>query len=234
MICSVVIPTYNEGAYIEAALESVREQSPPWEIIVADGASTDETCQIASSCAKVIRVARGRAHQMNAGAHMAEGELLVFLHADSRLPSGALDHLRQLFYQGSLEAGIFALKFDPTGFWPSIYAACARLPWHRLCFGDRGIFIRRDVFETLGGFPEVPIFEDLQLVKQLHRRKSFHYVQMSVTTAYRRFEHYGHLRQQCHNLRLWLQYHMGTPPEKLAPLYPYGTLTKLSAGNDAM
>lgn len=234
MICSVVIPTYNEEAYIQAALDSVRAQSPPWEIIVADGASSDETCQIASSCAKVIQVARGRARQMNAGARLAEGELLVFLHADSRLPPGALDHLRQLFYHGSLEAGIFALKFDPAGFWPSVYAACARLPWHRLCFGDRGIFIRRDVFETLGGFPEVPIFEDLQLVKQLHRRKSFHHVKMSVTTAYRRFEQYGHLRQQCHNLRLWLQYNMGTPPEKLAPLYPYETLTKLSAGNDAM
>lgn len=201
---------------------------------MADGDSTDETCQTASSCAKVIKVARGRARQMNAGAHVAEGELLVFLHADSRLPAGALDHLRQLFYQGSLEAGIFALKFDPTGFWASIYAACARLPWHRLCFGDRGIFIRRDIFETLGGFPEVPIFEDLQLVRQLHRRKSFRYVQMPVTTAYRRFEQYGHLRQQYHNVRLWLQYHMGTPPEKLAPLYPYEILTEPSTGNDAV
>jgi rSAM/selenodomain-associated transferase 2 len=201
---------------------------------VADGASTDETCQIALPCAKVIQVTRGRARQMNAGARMAEGELLVFLHADSCLPPGALDHLRQLFYRESLEAGIFALKFDPTGFWPNVYAACARLPWHRLCFGDRGIFIRRDVFETLGGFPEVPIFEDLQLVKQLHHRKSFYYVKMSVTTAYRRFEQYGHLRQQCHNLRLWLQYNMGTPPEKLAPLYSYESLTKFSAKNDAM
>lgn len=234
MICSVVIPTYNEGAYIQAALDSVKAQSPPWEIIVADAASTDETCQIASSCANVVQVARGRARQMNAGAHVAEGKLLVFLHADSRLPPGALDHLRQLFYQSSLEAGIFTLKFDPTGFWPNLYAACARLPWHRLCFGDRGIFIRRDVFESLGGFPEVPIFEDLQLVKQLHRRNSFRYVQMPVTTAFRRFEQYGHLRQQCRNLRLWLQYHMGTPPEKLAPLYPCETLTKQSAGNDAM
>lgn len=234
MICSVVIPTYNEEAYIQAALDSVRAQSPPWEIIVVDGASTDGTCQIASPCANVIQVGRGRARQMNAGAHMAKGELLVFLHADSRLPAGALDHLRRLFNQESLEAGIFALKFDPTGFWPSVYAACARLPWHRLCFGDRGIFVRRDVFEALGGFPEVPIFEDLQLVRQLHRRKSFHHVKMSVTTAYRRFEKYGHLRQQCHNLRLWLQYNMGTSPEKLAPLYPYEDLAKLSAGNDAM
>ena len=212
----------------------MRAQSPPWEIIVADGNSQDETRKIASSCAKVIQVARGRAKQMNAGARVAGGELLVFLHADSRLPPGALDHLRQLFSQGSLESGIFGLKFDPTGFWPTVYAACARLPWHRICFGDRGLFVQRSVFEALGGFPEVPIFEDLQLVKQLHRRKSFHYLEMDVTTAYRRFEQYGHLKQQCHNLKLWLRYNMGTPPEKLAPLYPYEALAKLPAENDVM
>lgn len=157
---------------------------------------------------------------MNAGACLAKGEVLVFLHADSTLPPRAFENLRILLQTETLEAGTFRLKFDQKGFWPLVYSVCSRLQWHRICFGDRGLFVRRSIFESLGGFSDIPIFEDLQLVQQLYRRGRFHYLNLPVKTAFRRFDECGHVNQQWVNLKLWLRYQMGTPPEKLAALYP--------------
>ncbi len=221
MTFSVVIPTYNEAAYLQAALDSVEVQQAPWEIVVVDGNSTDQTREIASSSAQLVVSPRGRARQMNAGAIATEGDVLIFLHADSALPVGAFRYLRDLLKQQSIEAGTFSLKFDQDGFWPSLYATCACIQWHRLCFGDRGLFVRRKTFDAVGGFPNVPIFEDLEIVRQLHRRGTFHYIDVPVTTAFRRFNQSGTVSQQWLNLKLWLRYQMGTSPDQLACHYPY-------------
>ncbi len=107
------------------------------------------------------------------------------------------------------------------------YSFCTRLPLPRLCFGDRGLFVRRAVFEALGGFPKVPIFEDLEMVRLLYKRGGFRFLSRAITTAARRFESVGPLRQQLLNIYLWMRYVAGTDPARIAHLYSYGRPQRL-------
>lgn len=221
MKISVIVPALNEAARIEATLRSVARQPEPWEVIVADGGSDDGTQMLAASWASVIETPRGRARQMNAGAQQASGDVLLFLHADTLLPEDGLTPIRQVLHDPTVEAGIFRLAFDARTPLLRFYSFCTRLPHPAICFGDRGLFVRRAVFAEIGGFADIPMFEDLDLAKRLHRRGGFRFLPQSVTTAARRFEARGMLRQQLLNTYLWTRYHLGTPPEALVDLYPY-------------
>lgn len=219
-LVSVVIPALNEAGGIESAIESVRSQDEPHEIIVVDGGSADATRTLAGRHARILESPRGRARQMNHGAAAARGDVLLFLHADSRLPPGALRRIREAMATGA-ECGAFRLAFDRPNPLLLFYSSCTRLPLPRLCFGDRGLFTRRDVFEKLGGYPDIPLFEDLELVRMLHKRGRFEFLADQVTTSARRFVRSGYLRQQVRNTYLWLHYVAGTNPRKLVHLYPY-------------
>ena len=221
MKISVVIPALNEAARIERTLEALVAQPGPWEVIVVDGGSTDETMARAAAYATVLTSSPGRARQMNHGAKDADGAVLLFLHADTLLPADAFDLIRATLSDPSAEAGAFRLRFDVATPLLRFYSFCTRLPLPRLCFGDRGLFVRRVVFEALGGFPKVPIFEDLELVRLLHQRGGFRFLSRAVTTAARRFESVGPLRQQALNSYLWVRYQLGTDPERIAHLYSY-------------
>jgi rSAM/selenodomain-associated transferase 2 len=221
MTVSVVIPTLNEATTVEATLRSVAAQTGPMERIVVDGGSADATIEIAQPHATVLETAPGRARQMNAGAERATGDALLFLHADTHLPTNGLSIIRSTLAQPDAEAGIFRLSFDRSSPLLRLYSWCTRWPWIRLAFGDRGLFVRRSAFEDVGGFPEWPLFEDLELAYRLHQRGRFCFRSEAVTTSARRFEQNGYLRQQLRNLRLWLHYISGTPPERLTHLYPY-------------
>ena len=220
MLVSVIIPTWNEEHWLSDTLDSVTIQPGPWEIIVCDGGSNDRTRQMADPVATVVSAAKGRAQQMNAGARLASGDILLFLHADTRLSPGALTAIRSALADPSVQSGVFRLRFDRRGFWPSLFALGARIRWHRIAFGDRGLFVRRTAFEAIGGFADVPILEDLDLVCQLHGHGNFVYLRCPITTAWRRFAHMGALRQQVLNLRVWLQYVLGKPPHKIRVRYP--------------
>lgn len=219
-LVSVIIPALNEEEGIVRTLLSVEAQRETHEIIVADGGSDDDTRSLAASHARVVESSRGRARQMNTGAASARGDVLLFLHADTLLPDDALSIVRQTIENGA-EGGVFRLAFDRWSPLLRLYSFCTRLPIPRLCFGDRAIFVRRDVFENLGGYPDVPLFEDLELVRMLHDRGAFVFLDEAVTTSARRFELYGPLRQQLRNTYLWLHYVAGTDPRKLAHLYRY-------------
>lgn len=221
MKISVIIPALNEEARIERTLRRAREQEGPLEVLVVDGGSEDRTRELAARQARVIRSAPGRARQMNAGAAEAAGEVFLFLHADTLLPPHALAAVRQALADPQAEAGAFRLRFDVDAPLLRFYSLCTRLPLPRLCFGDRGLFVRRRVFEAVGGFPEMPLFEDLELVQKLHRRGGFRFLDESVVTAARRFEAHGRLRQQLRNTYLWLHYLAGTDPATLQHLYRY-------------
>ncbi|GIV61295.1 MAG: glycosyl transferase [Rhodothermaceae bacterium] len=226
MRVSVVIPALNEAAYIGRTLAALAEGSDSGEIIVVDGGSTDDTPALAARHgARVLTGPRGRGRQMNAGAAHASGEVLFFLHADTLPPPGALDLIRQILADPSAEAGAFRLAFDHPTPLLRFYGFCTRLPWPAICFGDRGLFVRRSVFEALGGFSEAPLFEDLDLVRRLHRRGGFRFRPEHVVTAARRFEAHGAFRQQLRNVRLWLHFLRGTDPHRLAHLYPYPETT---------
>lgn len=222
---SVIVPALNEAGYVGRTLRSVHEQEGPREVIVADGGSTDATPALAAAeGARVIAAPRGRARQMNAGAARARGDVLLFLHADTTLPEGALAAIRRALVEPGVQAGTFRLRFDREGPLLRFYAWATRLRWRRFCYGDRGLFVRRDVFEKIGGYPDWPIFEDLELADRLHQhagREGFRYLPGAVTTAARRFEREGPLRQQLQNFALWARYLLGADPEAVAPRYRY-------------
>ena len=224
---SVIIPALNEATRIARTLASVTAQPEPWELIVVDGGSTDETVARATQAATVLTSPPGRAHQMNCGWNASNGEVLLFLHADTLLAPDAFDLIRPALADASVEAGAFRLRFDVETPLLRFYSFCTRFPLPRICFGDRGLFVRRSVFEALGGFPEVSIFEDLEMVRLLHRRGGFRFLAQAVTTAARRFETIGPLRQQLLNTYLWTRYQLGTDPERIAHLYSYSRPQRL-------
>ena len=220
LLISVIIPALNEVDGIARILRAVETQDGPHEIIVVDGGSTDATVDVAARWARVICSPRGRAVQMNRGAAAASGEILLFLHADTLLPAGALAHIRRSIAEGA-EAGAFRLEFDAPTPLLRLYSYCTRYPLPRLCFGDRALYVRRDVFSSVDGYPEIPLFEDLELVRALWRRGGFRFLSSCVTTSGRRFRSKGPLRQQLRNSYLWLHYVFGSDLRKLQHLYEY-------------
>lgn len=218
---SVIIPALNEGHRIEATLTSVARQDPAAEVLVADGGSTDDTAEVVRPYGSVVHAPRGRARQMNAGAAQAQGDLLFFLHADTLAPPGTIAHIRHTLADPTAESGAFRLQFDRVSPLLWLYERCTALPWPAICFGDRGLFVRRAVFEAVGGFPDMPVFEDLELVRTLHRRGGFRFLPTALVTSARRFDAVGTVRQQIHNTLLWTRYQLGADPDALAPHYPY-------------
>lgn len=221
MPLSVIIPTLNEAAQLPRTLQSVVTQDHACEIIVVDGGSTDGTRALASDAACLLEAPRGRARQMNAGARVATGEAFLFLHADTRLPPGAFAQIWQTLRTPGTEAGAFRLAFDRSSPLLDFYAWCTRWPLPQICFGDRGLFVTRAAFEAVGGFPDQPMFEDLDLVRALHRRGRFRFLDAAVTTSARRFSAMGTLKQQVLNAFLWTRYMAGADPQALARYYRY-------------
>lgn len=184
MRISVVIPTFNEAAALPALLAGLRDV----EVIVADGGSVDGTCSLAGA-ATVIVAPRGRGSQLAAGARVASGDALWFLHADTRVPADAIAAIRQVLADPAVGAGNFALRFDGQSRgarWLTwLYPRLRRLG---LAYGDSGIFVRRAVYEQIGGIASYPIFEDLDLVRRLRRVTRFVHLSPELLTSSRRFE----------------------------------------------
>ena len=219
-LISVIIPTLNEADTLGATLRRLQAQEGPLETIVVDGGSGDETQALARSRgAAVLQAPKGRGTQMNRGAEAASGDIFLFLHADTLLPRNGLSLIRRALHAPETTAGTFRLRFDAPTPLLRFYAWCTRWPWVRLCFGDRGQFMQRSAFEAVGGFPEWPLFEDLELAARLHAHGGFRFLDTAVTTSARRFRRHGLLRQQLRNLYLWGHYMLGTDPERVAPLY---------------
>ena len=217
----MIIPALNEAAGIENTLRSVSRQTPEHEIIVADGGSLDETAAIASRYGRVVQAPRGRSRQMNAGAAQARGNILLFLHADTILPPDGLEKVQKTLSDPAFESGAFQLRFDQNTPLLRFYTWFTYLHAPLICFGDRGCFVRRSVFEEVGGYPDLPIFEDIELVRKLHERGGFVFLKKYVTSSARRFREHGPFRQQLSNTCLWIRYASGANPNTLANRYPY-------------
>ena len=200
---SVVIPAWNEAANILQSIESVRQQDREAEIIVADGGSVDGTPEMARPHARVISSLRGRAVQMNAGARCATGHVLLFLHADSRIAPGALAKMRQTLDNPLIAGGSFTLAFDVDNFWLRFYAFCSTIDCLCFRFGDQGIFVRRAIFEQMGGYAEIPLMEDIDFMRRLPRYGRCALIRdYPVTTSARRFVEHGMVRQEALNVAL--------------------------------
>ncbi|MDJ0926376.1 MAG: TIGR04283 family arsenosugar biosynthesis glycosyltransferase [Gammaproteobacteria bacterium] len=211
---SIVIPALNEARALPATLRSVVGQGGDYEIILVDGGSTDATLQRARETAglQVIRTGPGRAVQMNAGARVAHGELLLFLHADTQLPPGAIRHLNELEADPEFTSGGFRHQFSgpqlPLRFVSWLHNLRCRLT--HVFYGDQAMVVRRSVFEELDGFPEEPVLEDILLSEKLREHAQPRILDMTVLTDSRKFEQMGPWRSLlrcllilgCYELRL--------------------------------
>lgn len=215
----VVVPTLNEAERVGACLESVLAQTGGVEAVVVDGGSTDATVEIASRYAPVHGAGRGRAVQMNTGARATAGDVLLFLHGDTVLHPDALPALRRALADPSVAGGTFTLRFDSGHPLLCFYALCTRLPYIAFRFGDQGIFVRRPVFERMGGFRELPLLEDVDFLRRLRREGRVAVVPRPVTTSARRFRSRGILRQQLLNGAILAAHSLGVSPERLARWY---------------
>lgn len=190
MKISIVIPTLNEEAIIHDLAGSLQQLRGNFEIIVADGGSQDATVRLLRQRGfQVIETARGRGPQMNAGAQLATGDTLLFLHADTRLPEGALSAIETALKDERVSGGNFSLIF--AGETREARLLTRLYPLLRLggmCYGDSAIFVRRSVFEQLGGYRDYPIFEDCDLYRRMRRGGKFVRLPAAAMTSARRFE----------------------------------------------
>ncbi len=218
---SIIIPTLNEAVNLPSTLGSTRNASNV-EVIVVDGGSSDETVKVARSWGtKVLILAPGRARQMNCGAARATGEVLLFLHGDTRLPRGYDHYVRKMLARPHAVAGAFQLRIDGELFGLRIAERMVNLRSRRLQFpyGDQAIFLRADLFREMGGFPDMPIMEDFELIRRLRRRGRIVIAPVPVLTSARRWENLGIVRTTLINYAIPLAYYLGASPPRLARWY---------------
>ena len=217
---SVVIPVLNEAKILEKTLSQLQPELGSHELIVVDGGSTDASVHIAEKYGRVITSERGRAKQLNAGAAAATGEILIFLHADIWLESGALAAVVSALSAGYVGGG-FRQKIDEKSVLYRLIeiAGDIRGRYLRVFYGDSGIFLTRTDFEKIGGFPNVPIFEEMEFSRELRRLGKTTLLTPCIHISARRWETKGIIRTTLNNWLITLLYFFGVSPEKLAELY---------------
>ena len=220
---SIILPTLNEEAQIVAGLQALQPlRGQNCELIVADGGSRDRTAALAKPLAdQVIMSARGRAAQMNAGASKAQGDILWFLHADSLPPPDAVELIRAVLSNPDRHWGRFDVRL--SGCHPALRMVetlmNVRSRLTSIATGDQGIFIRRTLFEQIGGYPSIALMEDIALSRLLKRYGRPACLRQRLQTSSRRWERDGIIRTILLMWRLRLAYFLGADPDRLARNY---------------
>lgn len=226
MRLSIVVPVLDEARHLPALLAGLARGCPDVEVVVVDGGSGDGSVEIAARAPGVQLVSnnRGRARQMNAGAAAAAGEILLFLHADTRLPLGAAEAVLHALADPRVAYGRFDVRFDRPGAGFKLIARLMNLRSRLtgICTGDQAIFVRRAVFERLGGYPEIALMEDIELTRRLKRVGPLAPLGLCVTTSARRWERHGVVRTIVLMWTLRFLYLCGVGPDRLHRWY-YGT-----------
>ncbi len=219
---SVIIPTHNEAENLPRLLTRLRAIAPQAELIICDGGSTDNTVAIAQTQGtRVIIETGGRARQLNRGAALAHGEILLFLHADTELPEQFEAIAQTVLNQPGVMAGAFQLRIDGPD--PKLRWIERGVQWRsrffQLPYGDQGIFLKRSVFEALGGFADLPIMEDFELMQRVRRQGKVAIAPAAVTTSARRWQKLGIVRTTMLNQLMILGYRVGISGDRLAQWY---------------
>jgi rSAM/selenodomain-associated transferase 2 len=218
---SIIVPVFNEASLIRPFLQHLRERAPGAEIIVADGRSSDGTDRLAAGfCDQLVESNRGRGRQMNTGARAARGEILWFVHVDARLPLQCLDEIARIMDDPNVAGGYFRIRL-PQGLVYRLtdsFAHYAGILLRMRC-GDHGIFCRRTAFLDLGGFPEVPLMEDVEFFRHLHRSGHVSYSQRRILVSPRRYESVGRVRLTLAYGVIATLYVFGIPLSILARIY---------------
>lgn len=219
---SIIVPVLNEGRLIGALLRNLRALGPDLEIIIADGGSDDDTISIARSLADRVLVApRGRAAQMNAGAAVATGDILWFLHADLRPPSDAIEEIQFALADDRAAGGCFRLRYPRCEWVYRIADSLGNLGVNVFGFalGDHGIFCRRSAFDRAGGYPLVPILEDAELYCRLRRIGQMTQLPEEIVSDPRTFEKGGRYRTTAVYFLILALYVVGVPITCLNGIY---------------
>ena len=223
-VISIIIPTLNAASRLGVTLAAI-VAVPGVEVVLVDGGSTDETVDIAQSFGMRVLVAEpGRAHQMNVGAAAAGGDIFLFLHGDTVLPFGFADMVREALADQDVVAGAFRLAFDPTDRALRLIACGANLRsrWLQMPYGDQAFFLRKELFTATGGFPEMPILEDLALVRRMKRHGRIVIRPEAIITSPRRWRQRGAFVNTLRNQLILLGFFLGLSLERLAKWYRLG------------
>ena len=222
MQVSIIVPVFNEAPFIRPFLEHLRERAAEAEIIVVDGASTDGTDELAAGlCDQLIRSGqRSRAIQMNAGACAAKGDIFWFLHADAEVPTGCLDEIGRIMRDPTVSGGYFRIRLPP----PVVYRLTDTLAHYagillQMRCGDHGIFCRRTAFIVGGGFPNVPLMEDVEFFRRIRRCGRVVHSNKRIAASPRRYETVGPMRLTFAYGSIATLYLFGVPPSALSRIY---------------
>ena len=218
---SIIIPAINEAVNIKEA-NATTQPSTNIEVIVVDGGSKDNTPKIAQSLGiKVILSSPNRAVQMNAGALAASGDILLFLHADTRLPTGFDEMIRTALQQPGTVAGAFNLRIDASLLslrWVE-WGVKMRSHFYQMPYGDQAIFVTKEVFEQIGSFPQLPIMEDFEFIRRLKRLGRIVIIPTPVVTSARRWLQKGVFKTTLLNQIVIIAYLLGVSPERIRSWY---------------
>ncbi len=217
---SVIMPVLNEEGIIEDTIRSLND--PRLELIVVDGGSRDKTTSIVSRYeARLIPSMPGRGRQMNRGARSATKDILLFLHGDAKITEKGIDAMLKAMENPLIIGGAFRLAIDSrspclsfVSLWANMRSIIFKLP-----YGDQGIFVRRVVFEEIGGYQDVPIMEDLEFIRRLKRRGKIRILGEPVSVSSRRWDKEGPVYATIRNLILTALFFLGVSPKKLHKWY---------------
>lgn len=208
---SIIIPTYNEEKNIEKLHQNLKKLKGNFEVIFCDGGSSDKTIDLIDDSYKVLNSPKGRANQMNYGAKFAKGDILFFLHCDSQIEDNLIVKIQEAI-ENECEVGCLSLVFDSEILWMKICAFMSnlRVKIRKIAFGDQGIFIKKDLFEKLGGMPNLPIMEDFEFSLRLRKNKYvIKQIDSKIITSARRFTDKGVLKTMIQMQKLQVQYLCG-------------------------
>ena len=225
---SVIIPTLNAAARLPETLTALVPAAVDGsikEVIIVDGGSRDETLEIADGFgATVLSAPPGRGGQLRKGAAAARGEWLLFLHGDTVLEEDWVREARSLASKGGDTAGVFTLRFDAKGLAPRFVAAAAMARTKLLGapYGDQGLFVSRKLYDEVGGYADMALMEDVDIMGRIRRLKgarSIHVFRSAAITSATRYEREGYFKRVFKNAILLTRYHLGAAPERLAESY---------------
>jgi rSAM/selenodomain-associated transferase 2 len=222
-VLSVVIPTLQAAPTLAATLDAVAASGVANEVVVVDGGSSDGTRAIAARHgARVVETTPGRGSQLATGAQAAAGDWLLFLHADSTPGDGFAAAVRGFLAdpENRRRAGVFRYALDDPS--PAAARLAALVNWRSrtlaLPYGDQGLLIARAFYDSLGGFPSIPLMEDVSMIRRIGRRRLVH-LDAAIVTSAERYRRHGYVLRPLRNLACLALYFMGVAPRRIARLY---------------
>jgi rSAM/selenodomain-associated transferase 2 len=222
MNISIIVPVLNEAALIRESLTCLRQRAPKAEIVVVDGTSSDRTTEFAAGlCNRLLQTVPGRARQMNTGARAAEGEVLWFLHIDATISESAIAEIESALKNREIVGGFFRMRFPRRSFiyrFSDCFAHYAGLLL-RIRYGDHGFFCRREIFDEIGGFPEVALMEDADFFRKLRRAGRITVISQPIVVNPRRYERIGPFRLTLAFGLIGLLYFFQAPRQLLEKIY---------------